>query len=253
MDSKRLKDVILEFYLYTYLFFFYYYFFFFTFIFNISSLKDFADTDYPSRAPEFTPRILVGFVLLIFLCFCLCCPIKCLDVLSSVLWCPLRFPHKPRLNLQLFVGCLVPYLHYFCLLAYSGVQHILCCILFCFSSSCFLWTQCWQFLLIAPSVSRTFIYVYTNLSALCIPNYRGYVPFVIITIPSLLHSWLITRFVTWTNTTGATSGAGTLHPSKAQEINPGLVFGRSLFVLLSFLFRPLHCLFSLGHYIVCSL
>ena len=28
------------------------------------------------------------------------------------------------------------YLRYLCLFAYSGVQHILCCILFCFSSSC---------------------------------------------------------------------------------------------------------------------
>jgi hypothetical protein len=76
--------------------------------------------------------------------FFLCCPIKCLDVLSSVLWCPLRFPHKPRLNLQLFVGCLVSYLRYFCLFTYSGVQHILCCVLFFFFfffSSCFL-CQC---------------------------------------------------------------------------------------------------------------
>ena len=30
-------------------------------------------------------------------------------------------------NLQLFVGGLTSYLRYFCLLAYSGVQHILCC------------------------------------------------------------------------------------------------------------------------------
>jgi hypothetical protein len=32
-----------------------------------------------------------------------------------------------RLYLQLFVGGLMSYLHYFCLFAYNGVQHILCC------------------------------------------------------------------------------------------------------------------------------
>jgi hypothetical protein len=41
---------------------------------------------------------------------------------------------------------------------------------------------------------------------------------------------------TRTNTTGVTSGAGTVHPSKAKEINPGLVFGRSLFVLTPVVF-----------------
>ena len=39
------------------------------------------------------PRFLGGVVLLIFLVF-LHCPILCLYVLSSMLWCPLRFPHK---------------------------------------------------------------------------------------------------------------------------------------------------------------
>ena len=37
---------------------------------------------------------LVGSVLLIFLFLCCCYPIMCLYVPSSVLWCPLRFPHK---------------------------------------------------------------------------------------------------------------------------------------------------------------
>jgi hypothetical protein len=72
-------------------------------------------------------------------------------VLSSVLWCPLRFPHrkKPvvRLYLQLFVGAFVSYLRYLCLLAYIGVQHILCCgfALFVF----ILCTLCCQFLFTA--------------------------------------------------------------------------------------------------------
>ena len=33
-----------------------------------------------------------------------------------------------RLYLQLFVGGLMFYLRYLCLFAYSGVQHILCCV-----------------------------------------------------------------------------------------------------------------------------
>ena len=63
----------------------------------------------------------------------LCCPIMCLYVLSYALWCPLQFPYKNdvqltvRLCLQSFVGGLMSYLHYLCLFAYSGVQHILCC------------------------------------------------------------------------------------------------------------------------------
>ena len=37
-----------------------------------------------------------------------------------------------RLYLQLFVGGLMSYLPYLCLLAHSGVQHILCCALVLF-------------------------------------------------------------------------------------------------------------------------
>jgi hypothetical protein len=51
---------------------------------------------------------------------------------------------------QLFVGGLPSYLCYFWLLAYSDVQHILCCVfVLCFSALCNL---CYQFLSIAPSV-----------------------------------------------------------------------------------------------------
>ena len=53
------------------------------------------------------------------------------SVLNSVLWCPLRFSHKIcsyRLYHQLFVGELMFYLRYLCLISHSGVQHILCCV-----------------------------------------------------------------------------------------------------------------------------
>ena len=45
-----------------------------------------------------------------------------------------------RLYLQLFVGGLMSYLRYLCLLVHSCAQHTLCCgFLFCFSSSCVLY------------------------------------------------------------------------------------------------------------------
>ena len=50
-------------------------------------------------------------------------------MISSYTRCPVR------LYLQLFVGGLVSYLRYLCLLVHSGVQHILCCFLLWFSSS----------------------------------------------------------------------------------------------------------------------
>ena len=59
----------------------------------------------------------------------LCCPIMCLYVLSSVLWCSLQFSQKKRYSvrdyLQLFVGGMMSYLRYLCLLAYCGVQHVI--------------------------------------------------------------------------------------------------------------------------------
>ena len=58
-----------------------------------------------------------------------------------VLNCSLRFPHKAiGLYLLLFAGGFMSCLRYLCLFAYSGVQHILCCV-FCFFmiSSCILY------------------------------------------------------------------------------------------------------------------
>jgi hypothetical protein len=49
-----------------------------------------------------------GFRVADYLFSFLCCHIMCLYVLSSVVWCPLRFPHKNYVRyLQLFMGCLV--------------------------------------------------------------------------------------------------------------------------------------------------
>jgi hypothetical protein len=58
-----------------------------------------AGTDYPSRTHEFAPGFFGGVRVAHLFSF-LCCPIMCRYFLSSVLWCPLRFPHE---NVVLFV------------------------------------------------------------------------------------------------------------------------------------------------------
>ena len=81
---------------------------------------------------------VVEFMLLNI--FLLCCPIMCLYVLCSVLWCPLRFPHKKDVRffsyLQLFVES--SYLIYvMCVCLRIMLSNIFCvAFLFCFSSSC---------------------------------------------------------------------------------------------------------------------
>jgi hypothetical protein len=70
------------------------------------------------------------------------CPINVSTFPRSVLGYPLRVPHKNDIR---FVVTSMSYLRYLCLLAYSGVQHILCCV-FIFFVLCTLW------IVIAPSV-----------------------------------------------------------------------------------------------------
>ena len=75
-----------------------------------------------------------------FFSFFLCCPIMCLYVLSFVLWCPLRFPHKTMSLLP--VVCRRAHI-LFTLFSYSGVQYILCCVfILFFFVFC---TLCYQF------------------------------------------------------------------------------------------------------------
>ena len=76
-----------------------------------------------------SPRFLVGSVLFIVLDFVL-------SYYVSTFWvpcCDVRYDfriktYSVRPTLQLFVRGLVSYLHYLCLFAYNGVQHILCCV-----------------------------------------------------------------------------------------------------------------------------
>jgi hypothetical protein len=61
------------------------------------------------------------------------------------LWCPLRFSQNTvRLYLWLCVGGPISYLRYLCLFAYSGVQHIMCCVFALFFFV--LYYLCYQFL-----------------------------------------------------------------------------------------------------------
>ena len=70
----------------------------------------------------------------------------CTYVLSFVLWCPLRFPHKNDVRFQLFVGWFMSYLCYLCLIAYSGVQHILFTLYCQFIWIVHFWVPLWYYL-----------------------------------------------------------------------------------------------------------
>ena len=72
----------------------------------------------------------------------LCCPIMCSWVPSSVLRCPLRFPHKTMFG-SYFTSS---YLRYFCLLSIVASNTYWAVFLFCLSSSWVLCTLCCQFL-----------------------------------------------------------------------------------------------------------
>ena len=79
----------------------------------------------------------------------LCCTIMCLYVLSSVLWCPLRFPHKNDVRFVFTSSCLQEgscLIYVICVCLCIGVYNTYCVVfLLCLSSSCVLCTQCCQF------------------------------------------------------------------------------------------------------------
>jgi hypothetical protein len=80
--------------------------------------------DHLSSPPFFS------FFLVHFLSF-LCCPIMCLYVLRSVVWYPLRFPHKTMFGSSLpLVVCSRAHVLFtlFVFVTHSGVQHIFCCV-----------------------------------------------------------------------------------------------------------------------------
>jgi len=78
---------------------------------------------------------------------------------------PLRFPHKNEVPLVFTSRCLfdelMSYLRYLCLFAYSGVQHILCCVFvlffFVLGTLCFQFSLDCQFFVLALRYTLMFI------------------------------------------------------------------------------------------------
>ena len=100
------------------------------------------------HAHELIPGFLVGFVFLIFLVF-LCCPIRCLYILNSMLWCPLWFSYKKIYTFScLWKGSYLIYV--ICVSLRIVVSNAYCVMfLFCFSVLC---TICCKVLWIAHFV-----------------------------------------------------------------------------------------------------
>ena len=84
------------------------------------------------------------YVIIFHLFMFLCCPIMYLYVLSFVLWCPIRFPHKNDVRFVCTSSCL----HDVSCLIYviCVCLRIVVFVFFCWSSSCVLCDQCCQFL-----------------------------------------------------------------------------------------------------------
>jgi hypothetical protein len=66
----------------------------------------------------------------------LCCPIMCLYVLNSVLWCLLRFLHENDVRFVFISSCFIYVICACCRKVLSNTYCVL--FLFCFSSSCIL-------------------------------------------------------------------------------------------------------------------
>ena len=101
----------------------------------------------------------------------------------------------------------------------------------------------------------------TVMEYLCHKWPRIYVPLVVNTSRSFPHSQLITGFITRLTQQGATNRAGNPYPSGAPDFTPSFQWGsgysificmfcKLLFVLLSFFFWPLCCLFFFDIWIV---
>ena len=130
--------------------------------FYVSSRSEFrvVMSYYVSSRSEF--RVVMSYYVSTRSEFVLWCPIMCLHVLSSVLWCPLRFPHKNDVRF-VFVEGLISDLRYLCLLAHSGVQHILFCVFVAFFFVLYTYVASFSglsFFGLPLRHSLTFIYLY---------------------------------------------------------------------------------------------
>jgi hypothetical protein len=112
----------------------------------VSLLSEFHVFRIRGRLREHLSSSLIFFIGSVFAhrCSFLCCPINYVSLRSFI--CVVKFVTiyvwkrcPVRLFLQLYVGGLMSYLSYLCLLAHSGVQHILCCV---FWFACFRIVSC---------------------------------------------------------------------------------------------------------------
>jgi len=86
---------------------------------------------------------------------------------------------RPYMYLQLFVRGLMSYLCYLCLFAYSGVQHILCCVFVSFffvllpvSHDCLMLLPLWFYLTFFLYCSK--IYIFDNKTYICLSLFHMY-------------------------------------------------------------------------------
>jgi hypothetical protein len=97
------------------------------------SVRDTSEKKIPN-VKSFTNVILWGTCCSSFYFFCVVLLYVSTFLVSC---CDVRYDFRAktmfgsvRLYLQLFVAGLISYLRYLCLFAYSGIQHILCCVYF---------------------------------------------------------------------------------------------------------------------------
>jgi hypothetical protein len=71
----------------------------------LATSESYFSNSYSNKRIWVHPRFFVGIRVAQLLSFW-CCPIMCLYVMGSVLWCPLRFPHKNDVRFVFTSSCL---------------------------------------------------------------------------------------------------------------------------------------------------
>ena len=114
-----------------------------------------------------TKFFITLFYKCIFLLSFLCCPIMCLYILNSMLWCPLIFQHKDEVQFVFISSCLQEsscLIYVICVWLHIVVSKAYCIVfLFCLSSSCvpMLPVSLDCRILIAPSVFSNLYWIHS--------------------------------------------------------------------------------------------
>jgi hypothetical protein len=108
---------------------------------NTAGVLSEIGTAYPPRTLEFSP-VFCLWNLCCYFCIFLRWSIMCFNVLSSVLWCPLRFPHKKkRFSVSIYVICVC--LRVVVSNLYSVVFLLFCALCCQFLSIVNFWSSLW--------------------------------------------------------------------------------------------------------------